>query len=378
MATQDNRKRWWEQLLMNGQQQAPPGMDDSLTDEQKQWLRRQQMGASGAAMLANSGWSDVPITTGQALAQAFGAGQQGYAQGRDTLMQQLQMQAERSKREAQQKAEQAWLQGKTPEQVQMAQLWGVGPYAKMEYEGRQKKEQADAERMAKSTPGELMTRVVGGKEYYYDGKSWKLIPKEKAAAAAKPSALQEKIDFARSLGASDEDIRMMVLGTSEKDAVDDSSGLNPRQQSGMAARNSAALDYASNLTGLSKADLGQMSPEQVEQAILEKGGRFVQGGVARAVAGIPLIGEGIVSSINSDISPWGSQMAAGQVSVNNPAGDVGEKAFQLAERQVPTAQMDLDVQAQMIRKMLEQSPAKPAQSKRKRYNPQTGQLEDVL
>jgi hypothetical protein len=56
------------------------GLEDYLTAAQKQRMNDQAMMAVAASLLKSSGRSAVPIGLGQALGEAYGAGQQGYQQ----------------------------------------------------------------------------------------------------------------------------------------------------------------------------------------------------------------------------------------------------------------------------------------------------------
>ena len=56
------------------------GLEDYLTAAQKQRMNDQAMMAVAASLLKSSGRSAVPIGLGQALGEAYGAGQTGYQQ----------------------------------------------------------------------------------------------------------------------------------------------------------------------------------------------------------------------------------------------------------------------------------------------------------
>ncbi|TXH53727.1 MAG: hypothetical protein E6Q97_12525 [Desulfurellales bacterium] len=349
---------------------APPGLlGGGLTDDERRMLQMRAMMEAGGAMLQGSGWSDVPITGGQALGAGLAAGTRAAREGAaETLS------AKREREAADREAKAEAVRAAAIESIKDPTLRAaaMNPSAQNVFlEAYRRENPAPAE-----TEPEVRTRVVGGVEYYYDGARWKPVPKDKPASggAGKPR------DQFRTLSA-DEVVRMglppgsaaqvnestgaikvlskpTASGTGGA-AKADGSGMNARQQAGRDARNNAVLDYAANLTGTPKTDLAAMAPEEVAAIVREKGGRLVQGGVARTIGAIPFIGGGLVDSANSELAPWASQMAAGQVSVNNPAGDVGEKAFDLAARQVPSPSMDLETQAQMIQKLLEEGRQEP-------------------
>lgn len=132
------------------------------------------------------------------------------------------------------------------------------------------------------------------------------------------------------------------------------SGLNPRQQQGVNMTRDAALQYASNLTGVPIETLRTKSPAEVEKIVIERGGRLIQGGVARFTSGIPLIGEGIVNMANSDLIPPKVTGGSGMALINNPVGAIQAADQDIGEKQFPNALYRVEDQAAMLRRLLEQ------------------------
>lgn len=380
---QDNRRGWASYFGIGGPN------DDLYTEEEKRKLRQQSLSGMAQGLLAAGGWSEMPISGAQALGAGFAGHDQARQYAEAGLMERRKMMAEQAK----QQQLKDMIAKLPPEQQAMAQAFGLDFFKSemdqknklaIEAEKRKAKDsrtalQKEAEAMfpgdrAKQSAYIQNAREKAGTQVNVGGPGGKvgLMSPEEAAARGLPTNIRWQYDK--------NGMVEPVQGTLPKDAPESAGGMNPRQAAGRAARNSAALDYVTNLTGVPKDELAKMSPDQVAQVMREKGGRGVQGVAARVVSGIPFVGQGITDAINSDIAPFSSQMAAGQVSINNPAGDVGEKAFELARRQVPSPEIPLEQQAQMIQKMLEenqQQTEQPTRPKRKRFNPQTGQLEDV-
>lgn len=134
--------------------------------------------------------------------------------------------------------------------------------------------------------------------------------------------------------------------------------LNARQRTGVAMTQDAAVNYAVNVTGLPKAEIEKMSPAQVEAAIIKRGGRVLQGGTARIVSGLPVIGDfasTFVAAANADLLGPAAQGAAGIANLQNPSGTITGADLTAAGTQFPNAMMPIETQAQMIRALLEQS-----------------------
>jgi hypothetical protein len=136
----------------------------------------------------------------------------------------------------------------------------------------------------------------------------------------------------------------------------DGETLNARQRTGVAMTQDAAVNYAVNVTGLPKAEIEKMSPAEVEAAIIKRGGRVLQGGTARIVSGLPVVGEfasTLVAASNADLLGPAAQGAAGIANLQNPSGTITGADLTAAGTQFPNAMMPIETQAQMIRSLLE-------------------------
>ena len=133
-------------------------------------------------------------------------------------------------------------------------------------------------------------------------------------------------------------------------------GMNERQRSGAAIVRDAALQYAANITGLSLEEIRKKSPAEIEQLIKEKGGRVLQGGRARMLTNLPLVGDfarGVVESANADLIGPSTSGGAGVAMTQNPTGPITGPDVEIGIRQFPNPMLPVDVQAQMIRSLLE-------------------------
>ena len=83
----DNRNGGGLSALFGGGM-LDPEWEASLTEEQRRRLQREAMMASGSELLAASGYSQVPITLGQALGVGMQAGRQAYQGGASAMQQQ--------------------------------------------------------------------------------------------------------------------------------------------------------------------------------------------------------------------------------------------------------------------------------------------------
>ena len=131
---------------------------------------------------------------------------------------------------------------------------------------------------------------------------------------------------------------------------------NERQQSGSQMTRSAAQQYAANITGESLESIQRMSPKEIEALMLRKGGRVMQGGTARMLSGLPLVGDfakTIVETSNADLMAPANQGGAGIALQQNPTGAITGADVDAGRAQFPSALYPIDVQAQMIRSILE-------------------------
>jgi len=134
--------------------------------------------------------------------------------------------------------------------------------------------------------------------------------------------------------------------------------LNARQQSGVNMTRDAAYTYASNLTGVSVEKLKTMTPVEIEQLISTRGGRVLQGGTARMISNLPIVGDlgkSIVESSNADLIGPSTTGGAGIAMVQNPTGPITGTDVEVGVRQFPNPMLPAPVQGQMIRSILEQA-----------------------
>lgn len=133
-------------------------------------------------------------------------------------------------------------------------------------------------------------------------------------------------------------------------------GMNERQRSGASIVRDAALQYAANITGMSLEEVKRMTPVQIEDAINRKGGRVLQGGRARMLTNLPGVGDfarGVVESANADLIGPSTSGGAGVAMTQNPTGPITGPDVDIGIRQFPNPMLPVDVQAQMIRSLLE-------------------------
>jgi hypothetical protein len=132
--------------------------------------------------------------------------------------------------------------------------------------------------------------------------------------------------------------------------------LNARQQSGVNMTQDAAYTYASNLTGVGVEELKKKTPAEIETLIRNRGGRFLQGGVARTVSGLPVIGDfakTIVEASNADLMGPATTGGSGIAMLQNPTGPITGTDVEVGIRQFPNPMLPVNVQAQMIRSIIE-------------------------
>lgn len=134
----------------------------------------------------------------------------------------------------------------------------------------------------------------------------------------------------------------------------DPRGFNERQKSGANVMRDAALNYAANLTKLPKQQLAMMTPAQIEAVMKERGGRVTQGGFARTIRGIPFIGEGVLAAANPDLAAASTAGGAGLAMIQNPTGPITKPDVDIGMLQFPNPIYPIEVQAQMLRGLLEQ------------------------
>lgn len=347
---QDNRGGWMQGLL--------GGPDDDLyTEEERKRLQRAQMQAMGSGLLGASGWSSVPITFGQAWADASGQGQAARQHAEQGVMQRRQMTAAAD----QKKQWEAMLATLPPDQA--ANLRFLEPKegakaladqrAKLELEREKVKGkdnrttlQKEAEAMfpgdrAKQSAYIQNAREKAGTNVTVGGPGGRvgLISPEEASGLGLPAGTRWQYTKSGTIAP--------VAGTLPKDMPEDTGGLNDRQRTGIELKATAMASYAEQLTGTPAEELIDMNPEDVRKLIEKKGKRIFQGPV---MGDIPYISE----AVNRDITPYSSQAASGQAAINNPTGIITEADFSIAEKQGPNPRMPIEVQADIIVKALEE------------------------
>jgi len=132
--------------------------------------------------------------------------------------------------------------------------------------------------------------------------------------------------------------------------------LNERQRAGVSMTRDAAIQYAANLTGLSKEALSSMSPSQIEREINKRGGRVLQGAAARTAIGLPVVGDfarTVVEAANADLIGPATSGGSGIAMLQNPTGPITGTDVEVGIRQFPNPMLPVEVQAQMIRSILE-------------------------
>jgi hypothetical protein len=130
-----------------------------------------------------------------------------------------------------------------------------------------------------------------------------------------------------------------------------------RMRTGRAMSRDAALQYAANITGMSVADIQKKTPADIEALMVQRGGRVLQGGLARTLAGSPLIGDfakTIIDAANADLMAPATTGGAGIALTQNPTGPITGPDVEVGRMQFPNAMYPIETQAQMIRSILEQ------------------------
>jgi len=133
---------------------------------------------------------------------------------------------------------------------------------------------------------------------------------------------------------------------------------NERMRTGKTLSRDAALQYAANITGMSVAEIKKKTPVEIEALIVQRGGRVLQGGLARTLSGAPLVGgfaKTIIDAANADLMAPATSGGAGIALTQNPTGPITGADVDVGRMQFPNALYPIDVQAQMIRSILEQA-----------------------
>lgn len=143
-------------------------------------------------------------------------------------------------------------------------------------------------------------------------------------------------------------------------------GFNQRQLSGLSMQQAAAITYAANISGKTQDEIRQIlateGPDGVARVVNENGDRWIQGGTARLLQSVPLIGTPILEAMNADLIAPRTAGGAGIALMQNPSGPITTPDFQAGERQFPGPTYPLKDQANMVRDMLSQGQAPQAQA----------------
>jgi hypothetical protein len=136
-----------------------------------------------------------------------------------------------------------------------------------------------------------------------------------------------------------------------------SDGMNDRQRSGLNITREAAYQYAANITGMALSEIRKKTPAEIEQLVSKRGGRLLQGGTARTLSSLPVVGNfarGIIEANNADLLAPAAQGGSGIAMFQNPTGPITGPDVEIGMRQFPNPMYPAPVQGQMIRSILEQ------------------------
>jgi hypothetical protein len=206
------------------------GLLGNLTEEEKRRLRMQSLGAFGAGLLDHSGWSPVPQTMGQGMAQGMANAQGAYQQGASDLTAYKDRQVQRDAALAKQQQE---AEAKAELERLVSSGEPITPQAAMKIVALAPS-LSNVVQQAMKVQGEggkeKLPLSVIGKQVYDMGiqpgtPEWQSAYSQALSAARapkgggdKPSAIDQKIALAQQMGASPEEIKAMVLGRSYKDS----------------------------------------------------------------------------------------------------------------------------------------------------------------
>lgn len=129
-------------------------------------------------------------------------------------------------------------------------------------------------------------------------------------------------------------------------------GLNDRQRVGMKGVQRNLISYAAALTGIKQDELKEYTAEEIAEAIKKKGGRFMQGGVARTLSTLPL-GKTGVEAANADIVSYSQGAGSAWATYENPTGMITNTDRESATAQMPNPNDPLEVQADKIKNFLD-------------------------
>ncbi|GAB2493132.1 hypothetical protein GCM10027084_02260 [Pseudoxanthomonas sangjuensis] len=197
---------------------------------------------------------------------------------------------------------------------------------------------------------------VRGKPAQQAGNSFRRMSPQEVTAAGYPAGSVVQVDS--------EGRENVVYQPKEQAAAGSgqaNDGLNDRQRVAVQGVQRNLLQYAAALTGRTPEELAGMSSEQIASAVKENSGRFMQGGVARAVNELPW-GSTLVQGSNADIASYSQGAGAAWAAYENPTGIITNADRETATLQMPNPLDPPQVQAAKIKNFLDLSGWKGGQS----------------
>lgn len=200
----------------------------------------------------------------------------------------------------------------------------------------------------------------GGPQVAQNGGGWGYTPPERSKAQPVRTLTTDEVRSmgfpAGSIVQQDTEGNLKTVYTPKADeASGKDDGLNDRQRVAVQGVQRNLVQYASALTGMSPDDIRNMTADEIAQAITNKGGRFVQGGVARVMSNLPMGGETAVQINNSDILGFAQGAGAAWAGYENPTGIITNADRESATAQMPNPYDPPRVQAAKIKNFLELS-----------------------
>lgn len=136
---------------------------------------------------------------------------------------------------------------------------------------------------------------------------------------------------------------------------------NPRQRTAVQGVQRNLLQYASALTGTPVEQLRGMNAEQIATLVQTKGGRIMQGGLARTLGRLP--GGQLAGDVaNADILSYSQGAGSAWAAFENPTGIITNTDRESATAQMPNYLDPPEVQARKVQTLLEMSGYQPEAS----------------
>lgn len=357
--------------LTRGQNAGPY----ALNDEDRQDLKRQGLLQAGLAMLAS------PSNGTQGIARGLLAGVQGVQDGAGQLVNDRYrtdvMQRTRSQMEANTAREEAVRGVLNPDGTLntdgLARFRQIDPLQAIQFEQQIKELTAPKP----FTPNPTRTRISGRQEIQEEfnpttgqwtqigvGERWGNSGGGGGGGVGggfgkPPSGYRWTADGTLAAipgGPADKGPQAGAPGAPDADPM---AGFNDRQRAGAAVLQNNALNYAASVTGKSVDQLRLLEPSEIAKLMREAPARPIEGGRARVLSAVPMVGDLLVNLANSDVSSWSKGAASGLANVANPAGTVGEGDMRSADAQVMNPLDPRDVQATKIEAFLKQTGFRP-------------------